>query len=112
MQWLLQYDVLFKRKLAIEKFSKGLETSGLLQCIKEYPNVFECCFVWNGEEVTSQAVLEMLEASENLDDTCSLIFDWFQEHILGLSTAGGKSFAFSSLLFRIPHRLSNSFVML
>ena len=92
----MQNDILFKRMLAIEKFSKGLEALGVLECIKRHPEVFECCFLWNKEAVTSRAILEMLEVNENLDETCSQIFDWFQEFIYDLGTEGKHISSFFS----------------
>eukprot|EP00794_Sanderia_malayensis_P000772 gene772-64_t len=82
VQWLLQYDVIIKREKAIQKFGKALEALGLLQSMRAHPEHFEQFFVWNGDVLTPDAVLELLEADiMEMDDSSKYVCDVLQEFV-------------------------------
>eukprot|EP00794_Sanderia_malayensis_P000786 gene786-76_t len=82
VQWLLQYDVIIKREKAIQKFGKALEALGLLQSMRAHPEHFEQCFVWNGDVLTPDAVLELLETDiMEMDDSSKYVWDVLQEFV-------------------------------
>ena len=62
------YEVLSKRKVALDQFRKGLMTLGLLSEIQNHPEIFESVFTYKSVELTAAAVKECFSYPADLNE--------------------------------------------
>ena len=56
IQAVLMYEVISKRKVALDQLQSGLKILGILDEMQRYPQLFESVFTFKSLEITSDAV--------------------------------------------------------
>ena len=68
VQSCVMYEVISKRKMALDQLRKGLTTLGLLDEISRYPHLFEGVFTFKAQELTPAIVNDCLKYPKELSE--------------------------------------------
>lgn len=62
------YEVIAKRKVALDQLRDGLKILGILDEIQRYPQLFECAFTYRKLDLTSEIVNNYLKYPDELSE--------------------------------------------
>ena len=68
IQSVVMYEVISKRKMALDQLRKGLNTLGVLDEMSKHPHLFESVFTFKPVELTPAIVKECLKYPDELSD--------------------------------------------
>lgn len=68
IQSIVMYEVISKRKMALDQLRKGLITLGVLDEMSKHPHLFESVFTFKRVELTPAIVREYLKYPDELSD--------------------------------------------
>lgn len=109
------HDILVKRKSILDQFRKGLMTLDLLSEIEKNPDMFEKCFVHQGE-VSCELVASSLEFPATEDANALRVFQMLQNFVKNCTKEDLDDFlkfvtgVTSSAKDVLPHHISVSCV--
>ena len=62
------YEIIGKRKAALDQLRNGLKIFGILDQMQTYPQLFECAFMHKNMDITSEIVNDHLKYPEELNE--------------------------------------------
>ena len=68
IQGILMYEIIAKRKVALDQLCNGLKILGILDEMQRYPQLFECAFTRNKSDLTSERVNDYLKFPADLTE--------------------------------------------
>ncbi len=68
IQGIIMYEVIAKRKVALDQLRDGLKILGILDEMQRFPQLFECAFIYKNVELTSEIVNDCLRYADALSE--------------------------------------------